>query len=97
MHRVFVTGATGRKIVLGGTGADTITTGTDDDVVLGDNGNATFNASGQLLTVQSTGTAWEGADDDGFFLFKIEKSISSLPMVLISLPNTSTSSSKPLT
>src|SRR5205807_4682156 len=25
------------------------------------------------LTVQSTGTAWEGADDDGFFLFKIAK------------------------
>lgn len=25
------------------------------------------------LTVQSTGTAWEGADDDGFFLFKIAR------------------------
>ncbi len=23
------------------------------------------------LTLQTTGTAWEGADDDGFFLFKV--------------------------
>src|SRR5438105_1718796 len=23
------------------------------------------------LTIQTTGTAWEGADDDGFFLFKV--------------------------
>src|SRR6266516_2407533 len=25
------------------------------------------------LTMQTTGTAWEGADDDGFFLFKVIK------------------------
>ena len=25
------------------------------------------------LTLQTTGTAWEGADDDGFFLFKVVK------------------------
>src|SRR5437879_3063596 len=25
------------------------------------------------LTLQTTGTSWEGADDDGFFLFKIVK------------------------
>src|SRR4051812_36223695 len=29
--------------------------------------------AGNTLTLQTTGTAWEGADDDGFFLFKIVK------------------------
>jgi hypothetical protein len=33
-------------------------------------GNANISAT-NTLTLQTTGTAWEGADDDGFFLFKI--------------------------
>jgi|GEM_PF-753751 len=32
--------------------------------------DANISAAGKL-TIQSTGTAWEGADDDGFFLFKV--------------------------
>jgi len=28
-------------------------------------------SSANTLTIQSSGTAWEGADDDGFFLFKV--------------------------
>src|SRR5690242_20519532 len=27
--------------------------------------------SSSNLTLQTTGTAWEGADDDGFYLFKV--------------------------
>ncbi len=34
--------------------------------------DANITAPGKL-TLQTTGTAWEGADDDGFFLFKVVK------------------------
>ena len=34
--------------------------------------DANITAPGKL-TLQTTGTAWEGADDDGFFLFKVAK------------------------
>ena len=32
--------------------------------------DANISAPG-ALTLQTTGTAWEGPDDDGFFLFKV--------------------------
>src|SRR5215469_12450638 len=36
------------------------------------------------LTLQTTGTAWEGADDDGFFLFKVVKGDFSVSVHVVS-------------
>ena len=58
----------GADIVIGGTAGDTITTGTDAsgdtsrDIVLGDNGNATFDSLGRIDTIESTDTDIGGED-----------------------------------
>ena len=58
----------GADIVIGGTAGDTITTGTDEsgdvarDIVLGDEGAATFDTEGRLDGVESTNTGTGGND-----------------------------------
>ena len=53
----------GRNIVLGGNGADNVTTGVNDDVVIGDNGYATFNSiNGVIIKALSTDPLLGGGD-----------------------------------
>ena len=58
----------GSDIVIGGTGGDIITTGTDAsgdtarDIVLGDEGSATFDSIGRLDAIESTNTDIGGND-----------------------------------
>jgi Ca2+-binding RTX toxin-like protein len=49
-----ITGASGSNVIMGGAGADSIIVNDLGDVILGDNGSATFNDAGVLLTVTST-------------------------------------------
>src|SRR5205085_7317016 len=60
----------GNNVVIGGVGADTITAGANNDVVLGDNGHATFNTLGVLISITTTDPSIGGVDTittgDGF-------------------------------
>ena len=49
-----ITGASGNNVIFGGAGADTINVNDLGDVILGDNGRATFNSAGQLLSLSSS-------------------------------------------
>jgi Ca2+-binding RTX toxin-like protein len=64
----------GKDVVFGGSGGDSIITSDGSNLVLGDNGKATFNAAGQWLTVESLDTSVgdndnivTGTDDDIVF------------------------------
>jgi Ca2+-binding RTX toxin-like protein len=52
----------GRNYVVGGVGADGITAGADDDVVLGDNGVVNFTTSGVITDASATELGLGGAD-----------------------------------
>ena len=54
--------AAGNNIVLGGVGADRITLGGGSNVVIGDNGNATFTTAGVLTYATTSGTSLGGND-----------------------------------
>ena len=51
-------------MVLGGNGNDTINGGVGRDIVLGDNGNATFDDAGVLIQIQTSDAAVAGSYDD---------------------------------
>jgi Ca2+-binding RTX toxin-like protein len=53
---------TGNDIILGGLGADKITSTGGNNIVLGDHGQATFNGSAQLLMVTTNSASLGGAD-----------------------------------
>jgi len=57
--------ANGEDVVLGGSGADDIDAGTDGsrDIVIGDNGEAFFDADETLLTIRTTAPGFGGNDD----------------------------------
>ena len=60
-----INGGDGNNIIIGGMGSDTITTGatgTGAEIILGDNGSITYDASGHLNTVQTINPEL-GADD----------------------------------
>ena len=54
----------GFNVVLAGNGADEVTGGKDRDVVLGDNGNATFTTDGILIKVTTSDAEVVGSYDD---------------------------------
>lgn len=60
-----ITAGNGPDVIFGGTGDDDIEAGTDTsrDILLGDNGNATFNAAGVLTLIQSTDGTLGGSDE----------------------------------
>ena len=54
----------GLNIVLGGFAGDSITGGTGRDIVVGDNGNATFDTTGVLTLIQTSDAAVPGGYND---------------------------------
>jgi Ca2+-binding RTX toxin-like protein len=52
----------GNNVILGGSGGDSITTLGDDDIIVGDNGSATFDTTRVLRTVQTSDPTYAGAD-----------------------------------
>jgi len=54
----------GLNVILGGIGADTITGGNGRDIVVGDNGNATFDSTGVMTLVQTSFAILAGSYDD---------------------------------
>jgi len=52
----------GNNVIAGGMGGDFITTGVDDDILLGDNGSASFTKDGVLTQIKSTNDDLGGAD-----------------------------------
>ena len=57
-----ITDVGGDNVILGGTAGDFITTGADDDIILGDHGIVTYDGSGNLSQIASTETS-DGDDD----------------------------------
>ena len=57
-----IDGGDGNNVVLGGTADDTITTGRGEDLLLGDNGNVTFDAAGTVIFATSSDPTIGGAD-----------------------------------
>ncbi|MEZ6122879.1 MAG: calcium-binding protein [Planctomycetaceae bacterium] len=58
-----ITAGSDNDVVFGGASADSVTISGGNNVVVGDNGLATFNAAGQLLTIIST-SPHDGDDDE---------------------------------
>ena len=57
-----VTGSNGNDVIFGGTGSDTINVNDLGDVIVGDNGNASFDSSGVLLSVSTSDASIGSAD-----------------------------------
>ncbi|EMI55710.1 calcium-binding protein [Rhodopirellula sallentina] len=57
-----ITAGNSTNILIGGFGADMITGGDARDVILGDNGQATFNETGDLIFIETTDTSIGGND-----------------------------------
>jgi Ca2+-binding RTX toxin-like protein len=55
-------GGSGGSTIIGGVGADTITLGGPDNTVIGDDGKATFGASGEILTIATQDPTFGGDD-----------------------------------
>ena len=55
-------GGSGNNVVIGGIGGDTIKLGGANNTIIGDDGEATFGTSGQILTITTQDPSFGGND-----------------------------------